>query len=99
MRVEGDVLRCMANHGPSRQWPVGTTRPLSRDWVTGRAVIDRTTVQVGVEEVRPEPALYPKAIEDECLQIRVLFDLGDEVERRLLPPVQLTSCEAFCRVP
>ena len=27
MRVEGDVLRSVAKHGPSRQWPMGTVRP------------------------------------------------------------------------
>jgi signal transduction histidine kinase len=64
MRVEGEVLRCMANHGPSRQWPVGTTRRLSRDWVTGRAVIDRTTVHVAdlqtAENEFPEGAVYAR---------------------------------------
>ena len=29
MRVEGDVLRCVAKHGPSRFWPIGGTRPLN----------------------------------------------------------------------
>ena len=64
MRVEGEVLRCMVNHGPSRQWPVGTTRPLSRDWITGRAVIDRTTVHVAdlqtAENEFPEGAVYAR---------------------------------------
>jgi GAF domain-containing protein len=64
MRVEGDVLRCMTNYGPSRQWPVGTTRPLSRDWVTGRAVIDRTTVHVADLQTAanefPEGAVYAR---------------------------------------
>jgi GAF domain-containing protein len=46
MRVEGDMLRCVAKHGSSTNWPVGTARPFNRDWVTGRAVIDRTTVHV-----------------------------------------------------
>jgi two-component system, NtrC family, sensor kinase len=46
MRVEGNLLRCVTKHGPSRNWPVGTTRTLSRDWVTGRAVIDRTAIHV-----------------------------------------------------
>ena len=64
MRVEDEVLRCVANHGPSRQWPVGTTRPLNRDWVTGRAVIDRTTVHVAdlqaAENEFPEGAAYAR---------------------------------------
>jgi GAF domain-containing protein len=64
MRVEGEVLRCMANHGPSPQWSVGTTRALSRDWVTGRAVIDRATVHVAdlqtAESEFPEGAVYAR---------------------------------------
>jgi signal transduction histidine kinase len=64
MRVEDEVLRCVANHGPSRQWPVGTTRPLNRDWVTGRAVIDRTAVHVAdlqaAENEFPEGAAYAR---------------------------------------
>ena len=46
MRIEGDLLKSVAKYGPSPNWPVGTTRPLSRDWVTGRAVIDRTAIHV-----------------------------------------------------
>jgi two-component system, NtrC family, sensor kinase len=46
MRVEGDVLRLVAKHGPSRQWPVGSTRSINRNWVAGRAAVDRTTVYV-----------------------------------------------------
>src|SRR5262249_16787873 len=45
-RVEGDGLRLMANHGSFPQRPVGSIRPINRNWVTGRAVTDRTTVQV-----------------------------------------------------
>jgi GAF domain-containing protein len=45
-RVEGDDLRLMAKHGSFPQRPVGSIRPINRNWVTGRAVIDRTTVQV-----------------------------------------------------
>ena len=56
-------------------------------------------VERRVEEVRPEPALHPEGIEEERLEIRVLFDLGDEVERRLLPPVHLTRREVFRRLP
>ncbi len=64
MRVEGNVLRCVAKHGPSRQWPVGTTRLLGRDWVTGRAVIDRTIVHVADLQARehefPQGAAYAR---------------------------------------
>ena len=44
MRVEGDALRTVAKHGPLPNW-LGV-RPINRNWVTGRAVVDRTTVQV-----------------------------------------------------
>ena len=46
MLVEGHLLRNVARHGPDQIWPIGTTRAINRDWVTGRAVVDRTTVQV-----------------------------------------------------
>ena len=45
MRVEGDALRLVAKHGPSRLWPIGSVRPINRDWVTGRAVVDRALVR------------------------------------------------------
>jgi hypothetical protein len=35
MRLEGDVLRLMAKHGPSQQWPVGTVRPVNRNLGNG----------------------------------------------------------------
>jgi len=62
LRVEGNVLRSVAKHGPAIQWPMGTTRPLSRDWVSGRAVVDRTIVHVpdlqAKEREFPEGAAY-----------------------------------------
>src|SRR6516165_2140458 len=46
-RIEGDGLRLMAKHGSLPQsWGVGSIRPINRGWVTGRAVVDRTTVHV-----------------------------------------------------
>src|SRR5262249_36024930 len=44
MRVEGDALRAVAKHGPLPNWE--GVRPINRNWVAGRAVVDRTTVQV-----------------------------------------------------
>jgi signal transduction histidine kinase len=58
MSVEGDVLRCVAKHGSSLQWPLGTTRLLTRDWVTGRAVIDRTPVHVA--DLQAEQREFPQ---------------------------------------
>ena len=64
MRVEGNVLRSVAKHGPSHQWPVGTTRLLNRDWVTGRAVVDRTIVHAADLQARerefPQGAAYAR---------------------------------------
>jgi two-component system NtrC family sensor kinase len=44
MRVEGDALRAVAKHGPLPNW--AGARPINRNWVAGRAIVDRTTVQV-----------------------------------------------------
>jgi GAF domain-containing protein len=64
MSVEGNALRCVAKHGQSRQWPVGTARLVTRDWVTGRAVTDRTIVQVAdlqaQEREFPQGAAYAR---------------------------------------
>jgi two-component system, NtrC family, sensor kinase len=46
MRVEGNLLRSVAKYGRSHNWPLGTTRPLSREWVAGRAVVDRAVIHV-----------------------------------------------------
>jgi signal transduction histidine kinase len=64
MRVEGDVLRLVAKHGPSPIWGVGDARLINRNWVTGRAVVDRTTVHIpdlqASESDFPEGAAYAK---------------------------------------
>jgi two-component system, NtrC family, sensor kinase len=64
MRVEGDVLRLVAKHGPSPLWGVGDARSINRKWVTGRAVVDRTTVHIpdlqASENDFPEGAAYAK---------------------------------------
>ena len=64
MRVEGQILRAVARHGSSPQWAIGTTRALNRDWVTGRAVVDRKTVHVrdlkAAQSEFPEGAAYAK---------------------------------------
>src|SRR5262249_48626943 len=43
LRVEADVLRLTASYGPL---PTSQTRPISRQLVSGRAVIDRQTIHV-----------------------------------------------------
>jgi len=66
MRVEGDGLRLVAKHGSSRQWPIGYMRPINRDWVTGRAVVDRATIHVpdlqAAEAEFPEGAGYARQL-------------------------------------
>jgi GAF domain-containing protein len=46
MRLEGEGLRLIAKHGAALQWPLGSVRQINRNWVTGRAVIDRTAIHV-----------------------------------------------------
>ena len=64
LRREGDVLRLIARHGPSQQWPVGTARAINRNWVTGRAVVDATTIHIAdlqaAERDFPEGVNYAK---------------------------------------
>ena len=64
MRVEGHILISVAKHGFSQQWPIGSRRAINRNWVTGRAVFDRTTVQVrdlqAAQNEFPEGAAYAK---------------------------------------
>src|SRR5215475_8080244 len=61
-RVEGDALRAVAKHGPLPNW-MGL-RPINRNWVAGRAVVDRTTVQVAdlqaAESDFPQGAAWAK---------------------------------------
>jgi hypothetical protein len=56
-------------------------------------------VERRVEMVRPEPALRAARIEDERLQVGILLDLGKEIERRLLPPVDLARAKRLGRRP
>jgi GAF domain-containing protein len=65
MRVEGDALRLLAKHGPMQQfWPLGDLRPINRNWVTGRSVIDRGVIHVrdlqSAAADFPEGAAYAK---------------------------------------
>jgi len=64
MQVEGDELRLVAKHGQHQIWPIGTARPINRDWVTGRAVVDRAAVHVhdlqAAEIDFPQGAAYAK---------------------------------------
>src|SRR5206468_2802527 len=46
LRVEGDLLRFVASYGPLGTHGRPGDRSVSRDWVTGRAVVDRRTIHV-----------------------------------------------------
>ena len=56
-------------------------------------------VERRVEVVRPEPALRAEGIDEERLEIWVLLDLGEEIERGGLPPVDLARSEGLRRGP
>jgi serine phosphatase RsbU (regulator of sigma subunit)/CRP-like cAMP-binding protein len=45
-QVEGEELRLVGKYGLYRIWPIGFSIRISRDLVIGRAVLDRTLVQV-----------------------------------------------------
>jgi signal transduction histidine kinase/CheY-like chemotaxis protein len=63
-RVDGDQLRLVANRGPIPHFSMGEARPIDRDWVTGRAVVDGATVHVAdlstSERDFPQGAAYAK---------------------------------------
>jgi hypothetical protein len=56
-------------------------------------------VERRVQPIRPEPALLSERIDEKRLEVRVLFNLGDELKRRLLPPIHFTRREVIRRVP
>jgi two-component system, NtrC family, sensor kinase len=64
LRLEGNALTSVAKYGPNPQWPLGTTRVVNRDWVTGRAVFDRAVVHVADLQAEdrefPEGAVYAR---------------------------------------
>src|SRR5262249_3212139 len=57
-RVESDALALVASYGPIARPTQGIIGPIARDWVTGRAVADRQTVQVA--DISSEAAEYPR---------------------------------------
>ncbi len=63
-QINGDQLRLVAKHGPIKMWSIGDERPVNRNWVTGRAVVDRQTIHVddlSTAEIEfPEGAAYAK---------------------------------------
>src|SRR5262245_30111974 len=57
-QVDGDLLRRVANHGSI---PQDDTLPLTREVITGRAVLDRRTIQV--TDAQAETGEYPEGSE------------------------------------
>jgi two-component system, NtrC family, sensor kinase len=57
---DGDTLTTHAHSGPLSGTPIGGPRLLNRNWVTGRAVLDRRTVQVADVQASDE---FPEARE------------------------------------
>ncbi len=58
LRLDGNKLTSVAKYGLADQWPLGTTQILNRDWVSGRAVIDRTVVHVA--DLQAENRAFPE---------------------------------------
>jgi signal transduction histidine kinase len=53
-RVDGDALELTTAYGPLGVHGSGRRRPISRGWVTGRAVVDRKTIHVHDLAAEPE---------------------------------------------
>ena len=56
-KVEGNALRLVAKYGQHPLWPIGTLRPINRDWLAGRAVVDRR--QIHVDDLQAATAEFP----------------------------------------
>jgi signal transduction histidine kinase len=62
LQIHGDHLRLVAHHGPIPADPIGQGRtPLTRGALTGRAVIERRTIQVA--DLQTETKEYPEGSE------------------------------------
>src|SRR5262249_2391048 len=90
LRLEGNALTSVAKYGPAPQWPLGTTRTVNRDWVTGRAVADRTVVHVAdlqsEDHEFPEGAAYARQYGHRTLAVPLLREgsaIGAILIRRL----------------
>src|SRR5262249_60315786 len=58
LHLDGNKLTSVAKFGSADQWPLGTKRILNRDWVTGRAVVDRTVIHVA--DLQAEDSAFPE---------------------------------------
>jgi GAF domain-containing protein len=105
---EGDVMRKVAEFGHiSTRLTVGETRPITRTTVSGRAIIDRRTINIGdlhAAEIGPE---YPESRHipetRACLGIPLLRERGEAVgalfifhtEDRLFTDNEIALLETF----
>src|SRR5262249_9120790 len=63
LRLEGEYLRLVAQHGPSpTNVPLGTTYAANHGFVTGRAVLDRQTLHIEDFRALPETE-FPESVE------------------------------------
>jgi serine phosphatase RsbU (regulator of sigma subunit)/CRP-like cAMP-binding protein len=58
LQVEGDGLRLVTKHGMQHIWPIGFKIPITRSWVVGRAVADRTSIHV--HDLQKAEAEFPQ---------------------------------------
>ena len=59
LRIDGDILRLAASYG---SLPTSQTRPLNRQLVSGRAVIDRQTIHVNDIALAEDEFPYTKSL-------------------------------------
>src|SRR5262245_32974431 len=59
LRIDGDILRLAASYGPL---PTSQTRPINRQLVSGRAVIDRQTIHVHDISVAEDEFPYTRTL-------------------------------------
>ena len=64
LRLEGDVLRLVAQHGPSpSNRPIGAIIPVSRGSLPGRVVLDRQTIHIEDFRSAVVQAEFPETVE------------------------------------
>ena len=61
MQVDNDHLLMVSKYGPSQLWPIGERRKISRDWVTGRTVVDCKPIHI--VDLQTENTEFPEGAE------------------------------------
>ncbi len=105
--MDGADLRVAAHHGPLSVGSLGSRAPIGRDWVSGRAVVDRCAIQV--EDLLAAGDDYPRGLEMARLDghrttlVTPLLREGEPIgvllirrgEVRLFTPKQMSLLETF----